>query len=76
MRFVRSLAPLSAAHMHTRTHASPPRRRSREALTGWGSFLQLALPSAAMTSIEWWCYELQACASVGCLLGLAVSGWC
>lgn len=31
---------------------------SREALSGWPAFLRLGVPSAVMTCLEWWAYEL------------------
>lgn len=31
---------------------------SRQSLKYMGSFFKLALPSAAMTCLEWWCYEI------------------
>ena len=34
-----------------------PGYRSWSALQGWGSYLQLALPSMGACCLEWWLYE-------------------
>lgn len=51
---------------------------SREALTGWGAFLRLGVPSTVMVCLEWWAYEggsvcarvrqqaMAACATANC----------
>jgi hypothetical protein len=31
---------------------------SRECLTEWNIFLNLAVPGMAMLSLEWWCFEI------------------
>jgi MATE family multidrug resistance protein len=75
------LAAAARREAAARAAGAPPSWRgwSADALRGWGEYMRLALPSAAVVCLEWWAFE--ACVMLAGLLedpdlNVAVMGLC